>query len=67
MPVINSPSNARGVIMEFFRRLHFYIGLFVGPFIFIAALTGALYVRLRAGQTARMHAAVGRQRSIQSI
>ncbi|QDX29691.1 PepSY-associated TM helix domain-containing protein [Dickeya poaceiphila] len=25
-------------------RLHFYIGLFVGPFIFIAALTGTLYV-----------------------
>ena len=26
------------------RRLHFYIGLFVGPFIFIAAFTGMLYV-----------------------
>jgi len=26
------------------RRLHFYIGLFVGPFIFFAALTGTLYV-----------------------
>src|SRR5476651_2912778 len=26
------------------KRLHFYIGLFVGPFIFIAALTGTLYV-----------------------
>jgi len=26
------------------RRLHFYIGLFVGPFIFIAALSGTLYV-----------------------
>lgn len=26
------------------RRLHFYIGLFVGPFIFVAALTGTLYV-----------------------
>lgn len=25
-------------------RLHFYIGLFVGPFIFIAALTGTIYV-----------------------
>ena len=25
-------------------RLHFYIGLFVGPFIFVAALTGTLYV-----------------------
>ncbi|OSN11705.1 hypothetical protein AU512_01075 [Lonsdalea iberica] len=28
----------------FFLRIHFYIGLFVGPFIFIAALTGTLYV-----------------------
>lgn len=26
------------------RRLHFYVGLFVGPFIFFAALTGTLYV-----------------------
>lgn len=26
------------------RRLHFYIGLFIGPFIFIAAFTGTLYV-----------------------
>ncbi|WP_130835815.1 DUF2534 family protein [[Erwinia] mediterraneensis] len=26
------------------RRLHFYIGLFIAPFIFIAALTGTLYV-----------------------
>lgn len=25
-------------------RLHFYIGLFIGPFIFTAALTGTLYV-----------------------
>ncbi|MBK4214552.1 PepSY domain-containing protein [Paracoccus caeni] len=28
----------------FLIRLHFYIGLFIGPFIFIAALTGLLYV-----------------------
>ena len=26
------------------RRLHFYVGLFFGPFIFFAALTGTLYV-----------------------
>ena len=26
------------------RRLHFAIGLFVGPFIFVAALSGTLYV-----------------------
>lgn len=36
--------NTRAATQEFLRRLHFYIGLFVGPFIFIAALTGALYV-----------------------
>lgn len=29
---------------SFLVRLHFYIGLFVGPFLFIAALTGMLYV-----------------------
>ncbi len=29
------------------RRLHFYVGLFVGPFIF-AALTGTLYVATRS-------------------
>lgn len=28
----------------FLARLHFYIGLFVGPFIFVAALSGTLYV-----------------------
>lgn len=31
-------------LWQFIRRLHFYIGLFVGPFILIAALTGTLYV-----------------------
>jgi len=34
-------SNAMLLLMA---RLHFYIGFFVGPFIFIAALTGNLYV-----------------------
>lgn len=28
----------------FMTRLHFYVGLFVGPFILIAAITGTLYV-----------------------
>jgi len=36
--------NTRAATQDFLRRLHFYIGLFVGPFIFVAALTGALYV-----------------------
>ncbi|MCU5771937.1 PepSY domain-containing protein [Erwiniaceae bacterium BAC15a-03b] len=31
-------------LVHLLRRLHFYIGLFIGPFIFIAALTGTLYV-----------------------
>ncbi|RNM26651.1 PepSY domain-containing protein [Dickeya undicola] len=34
----------RAALQALLMRLHFYIGLFVGPFIFIAALTGTLYV-----------------------
>lgn len=34
----------RAAWVALLRRLHFYIGLFVGPFIFVAALTGTLYV-----------------------
>lgn len=34
----------RAVWITLLRRLHFYIGLFVGPFIFVVALTGTLYV-----------------------
>jgi len=35
---------SRSAILPLLRRLHFYIGLFIAPFIFIAALTGSLYV-----------------------
>ena len=35
---------SRAAWVNLLRRLHFYIGLFVGPFIFFAALTGTLYV-----------------------
>ncbi len=35
---------SRAAWLNLLRRLHFYIGLFIGPFIFIAALTGTLYV-----------------------
>lgn len=35
---------ARAAALALLKRIHFYIGLFVGPFIFIAALTGVLYV-----------------------
>lgn len=31
-------------IRQFIIRLHFYIGLFIAPFIFVAALSGTLYV-----------------------
>ncbi|MGL5600268.1 MAG: PepSY-associated TM helix domain-containing protein [Silvania sp.] len=36
--------NSRAAWGNLLRRLHFYVGLFVGPFIFIAALSGTLYV-----------------------
>ncbi|WP_103173072.1 PepSY domain-containing protein [Paracoccus sp. SY] len=35
---------ARTALRPFMLRMHFYVGLFVGPFIFVAALTGLLYV-----------------------
>lgn len=41
---INKEPSLNQGVSNFIRRLHFYIGLFVGPFIFMAALTGALYV-----------------------
>ena len=34
----------RAAWITLLRRFHFYTGLFVGPFIFVAALTGTLYV-----------------------
>ncbi|MBU2412974.1 MAG: PepSY domain-containing protein, partial [Gammaproteobacteria bacterium] len=36
--------SASNAMLLLITRLHFYIGLFVGPFIFVAALTGTLYV-----------------------
>lgn len=35
---------SRHTLLPLLRRLHFYIGLFIAPFIFVAALTGTLYV-----------------------
>lgn len=35
---------APGALRAFLLRLHFYVGLFVGPFILVAAVTGLLYV-----------------------
>ncbi|MEB6380020.1 PepSY domain-containing protein [Leclercia adecarboxylata] len=40
------------------RRLHFYVGLFVGPFIFIAALSGTLYVATPQLENALYHHAL---------
>lgn len=41
--------------LNLLRRLHFYIGLFVGPFIFVAALTGTLYVATPQIENALYH------------
>ena len=40
------------------RRLHFYVGLFVGPFIFIAAFSGTLYVATPQLEDALYHHAL---------
>lgn len=37
-------THSRSALLPLLRRLHFYIGLFIAPFIFVAALTGTLYV-----------------------
>ncbi|CAX54383.1 PepSY-associated TM helix domain-containing protein [Erwinia pyrifoliae] len=37
-------TSARSSLLPLLRRLHFDIGLFIAPFIFIAAFTGTLYV-----------------------
>jgi uncharacterized iron-regulated membrane protein len=34
----------RGSLRPLLLRMHFYLGIFVGPFLFIAALTGLLYI-----------------------
>lgn len=41
--LIYQQKTPRDPLVPLIRRLHFYIGLFIGPFIFIAALTGTLY------------------------
>ena len=49
--------SSRDTLRRFLLRLHFYIGLFVGPFLFVAALTGLLYV-LTPQIEARLYASV---------
>jgi uncharacterized iron-regulated membrane protein len=39
-PAVTSP---RRTVLPLIRRLHFYAGVFVAPFILIAAITGSLY------------------------
>lgn len=58
MPVNQSQLACRGALLTLLRRLHFYIGLFVGPFIFIAALTGTLYVLTPQIENAVYHQAL---------
>jgi len=43
-PAVATKMTAKAASIALLKRIHFYIGLFVGPFIFIAALTGTLYV-----------------------
>jgi uncharacterized iron-regulated membrane protein len=42
-PPPSAPPSSRGWGTALLLRLHFYIGVFIGPFLLIAALTGALY------------------------
>ncbi|KUI98738.1 PepSY-associated TM helix domain-containing protein [Vibrio sp. MEBiC08052] len=41
---VQSSKSPATQLLAFIARLHFYVGIFVGPFIFIAALTGTFYV-----------------------
>lgn len=38
------PTSSRAAWLALVARLHFYIGLFIAPFIFFAALSGTWYV-----------------------
>jgi len=44
VPASASSRSNRAALLMLLKRIHLYIGLFIGPFIFIAALTGVLYV-----------------------
>lgn len=39
----SATASTRGAQRAFFLRLHFYAGLFVGPFLLVASLSGGLY------------------------
>ncbi|MGW1740389.1 PepSY-associated TM helix domain-containing protein [Nocardia sp. NPDC001965] len=42
-PATSTPRPGKGAFRALTLRLHFYAGLFVGPFLLIAAVTGGLY------------------------
>ncbi|NUS92813.1 MAG: PepSY domain-containing protein, partial [Nocardia sp.] len=42
-PETSTPRPGKGAFRALALRLHFYAGLFVGPFLLIAAVTGGLY------------------------
>ncbi|WP_430593244.1 PepSY-associated TM helix domain-containing protein [Humidisolicoccus flavus] len=42
-PTRRTPRNREGWFAQLLMRLHFYAGIFIGPFILIAAASGALY------------------------
>jgi len=47
---------APGALPALFRRLHFYIGVLVGPFLLVAAVSGVLYaltpqIEIRGGDS----------------
>ncbi len=43
-PASPSKTESAQTLRAFLTRLHFYVGLFVGPFLLVAAITGTLYV-----------------------
>lgn len=40
---VATPGKPRGAVRALAMRLHFYAGVFIGPFLLVAALSGALY------------------------
>lgn len=42
-PAPSTGASRKGWFGQFLLRLHFYAGIFIGPFILVAALSGALY------------------------
>jgi uncharacterized iron-regulated membrane protein len=43
-PAVHAPALPPSDLRAFVARLHFYVGLLVGPFLLVAAVTGVLYV-----------------------